>query len=82
MLYIEPSTVELTEVREFESYDEVKKKLAIQRRNAPFSFLQIGRPATNFGWLFFMAIAQTPLASSFSPFTISVTVTIETERRR
>ena len=82
MLYIEPATVELTVVKTCESYDEVKKKLAIQRRNAPFSFLQMGRPATNFGWLFFMAIAQTPLASSFSPFTISVTVTVEGRRRR
>ena len=40
MLYIEPSTVELTEVREFESYDEVKKKHAIERRRASFSFLK------------------------------------------
>ena len=82
MLYIEPSTVELTEERFCESYDEVKKRHAIKRRNAPFSFLQMGRPA-NFGWLFFMAITQTPGASSFdSPINIEVTVTIEAERRR
>ena len=82
MLYIEPSTVELTEERFCESYDEVKKRHAINRRGAPFSFLQMGRPA-NFGWLFFMAITQTPRASSFdSPINIEVTVTIEAERRR
>ena len=82
MLYIEPSTVELTEERFCESYDEVKKRHAINRRGAPFSFLQMGRPA-NFGWLFFMAITQTPVASSFdSPINIEVTVTIEAERRR
>ena len=82
MLYIEPSTVELTEERFCESYDEVKKRHAINRRGAPFSFLQMGRPA-NFGWLFFMAITQTPGASSFdSPINIEVTVTIEAERRR
>ena len=82
MLYIEPSTVELTEERFCESYDEVKKRHAIKRRDAPFSFLQMGRPA-NFGWLFFMAITQTPGASSFdSPINIEVTVTIEAERRR
>ena len=82
MLYIEPSTVELTEERFCESYDEVKKRHAIKRRDAPFSFLQMGRPA-NFGWLFFMAITQTPVASSFdSTINIEVTVTIEAERRR
>ena len=82
MLYIEPSTVELTEERFCESYDEVKKRHAINRRGAPFSFLQMGRPA-NFGWLFFMTITQTPGASSFdSPINIEVTVTIEAERRR
>ena len=82
MLYIEPSTVELTEERFCESYDEVKKRHAINRRGAPFSFLQMGRPA-NFGWLFFMAITQTPGASSFdSSINIEVTVTIEAERRR
>ena len=82
MLYIEPSTVELTKERFCESYDEVKKRHAIKRRDAPFSFLQMGRPA-NFGWLFFMAITQTPVASSFdSPINIEVTVTIEAERRR
>ena len=82
MLYIEPSTVELTEERFCESYDELKKRHAIKRRDAPFSFLQMGRPA-NFGWLFFMAITQTPVASSFdSPINIEVTVTIEAERRR
>ena len=82
MLYIEPSTVELTEERFCESYDEVKKRHAIKRRNAPFSFLQMGRPA-NFGWLFFMAITQTPGASSFdSSINIEVTITIEAERRR
>ena len=82
MLYIEPSTVELTEERFCESYDEVKKRHAIKRRDAPFSFLQMGRPA-NFGWLFFMAITQTPGASSFdSSINIEVTVTIEAERRR
>ncbi len=82
MLYIEPSTVELTEERFCESYDEVKKRHAIKRRDAPFSFLQMGRPA-NFGWLFFMAITQTPGASSFdSSINIEVTITIEAERRR
>ena len=82
MLYIEPSTVELTKERFCESYDEVKKRHAIKRRNAPFSFLQMGRPA-NFGWLFFMAITQTPGASSFdSSINIEVTITIEAERRR
>ena len=82
MLYIEQSTVELTEERFCESYDEVKKRHAINRRGAPFSFLQMGRPA-NFGWLFFMAITQTPGASSFdSSINIEVTVTIEAERRR
>ncbi|MBP5700157.1 MAG: hypothetical protein J6W71_04850 [Methanobrevibacter sp.] len=82
MLYIEPSTVELTEERFCESYDEVKKRHALKRRDAPFSFLQMGRPA-NFGWLFFMAITQTPGASSFdSSINIEVTVTIEAERRR
>jgi hypothetical protein len=82
MLYIEQSTVELTEERFCESYDEVKKRHAINRRGAPFSFLQMGRPA-NFGWLFFMTITQTPGASSFdSPINIEVTVTIEAERRR
>ena len=82
MLYIEQSTVELTEERFCESYDEVKKRHAIKRRDAPFSFLQMGRPA-NFGWLFFMAITQTPGASSFdSSINIEVTITIEAERRR
>ena len=82
MLYIEQSTVELTEERFCESYDEVKKRHAINRRGAPFSFLQMGRPA-NFGWLFFMTITQTSGASSFdSPINIEVTVTIEAERRR
>ena len=82
MLYIEPSTVELTKERFCESYDEVKKRHAINRRGAPFSFLQMGRPA-NFGWLFFMAITQTPGASSFdSSINIEVTITIEAERRR
>ena len=82
MLYIEPSTVELTEERFCESYDELKKRHAIKRRDAPFSFLQMGRPA-NFGWLFFMAITQTPGASSFdSSINIEVTITIEAERRR
>ena len=78
MLYIQSVKKELKTEAICESYDEVRKKHAIARRHAPFSFLQMGRPA-NFGWLFFMALAK---KASFTKFSIEITVIIEAGRRR
>ena len=74
MLFVEASKDENEEEIECQNYNDLKLKLAKKRKNAKFSFLQLGRPS-GYANFFFMALTRKSTTTVFqSTFTYSVTV--------
>ncbi len=82
MLYIEQKQLTL-EGQNCLDYNEIKKEHARQRKVAPFTFLQLGRPA-GYSGLFFLALTRKEFKNPFSTLVlkINVTLTVEQNRRR
>ena len=82
MLYIEQKQLTL-EGQNCLDYNEIKKEHARQRKFAPFTFLQLGRPA-GYSGLFFLALTRKEFKNPFSTLVlkINVTLTVEQSRRR
>ena len=82
MLYIEQKQLTL-EGQNCLDYNEIKKEHARQRKVAPFTFLQLGRPA-GYSGLFFLALTRKEFKNPFSSLVlkIEVTLTVEQNRRR
>ena len=82
MLYIEQKQLTL-EGQNCLDYNEIKKEHARQRKFAPFTFLQLGRPA-GYSGLFFLALTRKEFKNPFSTLVlkINVTLTVEQNRRR
>jgi len=80
MLFIESSTARYGSDMKCENFNEIKLKRAKARKNAPFSFLQLGRPS-GYGFFFFMALMKKSASTSFVTTTFSITVTHSTSSR-
>ena len=82
MLYIEQKQLTL-EGQNCLDYNEIKKEHARQRKFAPFTFLQLGRPA-GYSGLFFLALTRKEFKNPFSSLVlkINVALTVEQNRRR
>ena len=81
MFYVQQKKHTLNEEETCQDYNEIKKARAIKRRNADFTFLQLGRPF-GFSGLFFLALTKKMFTGTFTTLTIQVTITIEQSRRR
>ena len=82
MFYVQQKKHTLNEEETCQDYNEIKKARAIKiRRNAKYTFLQLGRPS-GFSGLFFLALTKKNFAEPFTTLTIQVTITIEQSRRR
>ena len=80
MLYIEQKTMTL-DGQECRNFNEIKKERAKNRMNAPFTFLQLGRPSGYTG-LFFLALTRKKFAGSFRSLRLTINVTLTVERSR
>ena len=80
MLYIEQKQLTL-EGQNCLDYNEIKKEHARQRKVAPFTFLQLGRPA-GYSGLFFLALTRKEFKNPFSSLVLKIEVTLTVEQRR
>ena len=80
MLYIEQKQLTL-EGQNCLDYNEIKKEHARQRKVAPFTFLQLGRPA-GYSGLFFLALTRKEFKNPFSTLVLKINVTLTVEQRR
>ena len=80
MLYIEQKQLTL-EGQNCLDYNEIKKEHARKRKVAPFTFLQLGRPA-GYSGLFFLALTRKEFKNPFSTLVLKINVTLTVEQRR
>ena len=81
MLFIESSSYDYNSEKKCNNFNEIKLKRAKSRKNAPFTFLQFGRPS-GYNYFFYMALAKKSTIQTFqNTMTFTSFITYKTSSR-